>query len=732
MLREIKHPNNSTINLVWDKASIGDFAHRVSAPITIKDDKSIGEDTRVEVSEYGGESNALMYNYTSVLSKITFTGGTVDFTYSNVTKKQFLSTIVVKNTAGSEIKKINFYYGGNNVSQYLLTSLKINQEVYNFKYNALTYTKASTGLDYWGFYNGKDSNSSHIPRVYLKLYNIFSTVNFDDRANENMWVGYADKSVSPEHMKAFMLTRIYYPTGGYSDFEYEPHKFTNQNIYSSRAFVENSVAPINQGGGLRVSKITTKESTEAVATIKTYVYGEKENGLANANYIPTLDTFIDEACVYEPYSAGLYYIAQVSRHLYINSSSNYLKYIINQAPIWYNKVTEYINDHKIEYSFTYREDSKGINLQYKRFNKPYTNNYSSLFQDGPRLTQQIKYIKNGQTYSPVEKTVMSYNSVRNGDISNQIIERAQVLSDHRGTASDWGVNPDFYKEEYLITNGFIPNTYTGYRTSPYTIELTYYTIGNKQTSILNGDNFITTTEEYEYNTPALLKKMTTSTSNSSQSIIKIYKHVGDYTSGIYPVMQRKNILSPVIEEVTSMKTNGNTIELSKIQTNYTLFNRSNYKPSSVQTSVSGANVKMNIDFDKYSAMENLLQYTTLDGISTVYLWGYNYQYPIAEIKNATYEQVKNILTEALINRVASSSVPSSSDILAIDNLRKNTTLPNILVSTFKYKIMVGMIEATDPSGNTTTYEYDTFNRLEFVKDRDLRKVQENKYNYKNQ
>ncbi len=117
----------------------------------------------------------------------------------------------------------------------------------------------------------------------------------------------------------------------------------------------------------------------------------------------------------------------------------------------------------------------------------------------------------------------------------------------------------------------------------------------------------------------------------------------------------------------------------------------------------------------YNSYKNLVyKYTGGTGLinKTVYIWSYKGEYPIAEIKNATYDEVKNALSELLIYRVTNVLIPEENDLKAINNLR--TTLPNALVTTYTYKPLIGITSATDPRGITTYYEYDCSGRLKTV------------------
>jgi len=121
-------------------------------------------------------------------------------------------------------------------------------------------------------------------------------------------------------------------------------------------------------------------------------------------------------------------------------------------------------------------------------------------------------------------------------------------------------------------------------------------------------------------------------------------------------------------------------------------------------------------------------------VATTYLWGYNYQYPIAEIKNATYSDVTNTIAEATLNSIAAKDNPTSSDLTIINNLR--IQLPAAQVTTYTYKLLVGMQTMTDQRGIITYYEYDDFGRLKevyYYENNDKskkRKVENYDYHYK--
>lgn|GEM_PF-6127735 len=133
-----------------------------------------------------------------------------------------------------------------------------------------------------------------------------------------------------------------------------------------------------------------------------------------------------------------------------------------------------------------------------------------------------------------------------------------------------------------------------------------------------------------------------------------------------------------------------------------------------------------ISFDLYDTKNNLIQITSTGSSPTSYLWGYNSQYPVAEIKNATYQQVKTAL-----------GITDSGDInlgagglSAAQKATLRANLPQAMITTYDYAPLIGMTSATDPNGVATFYEYDDLQRLKAIKDKDGNVLKTYEYHYK--
>ena len=132
-----------------------------------------------------------------------------------------------------------------------------------------------------------------------------------------------------------------------------------------------------------------------------------------------------------------------------------------------------------------------------------------------------------------------------------------------------------------------------------------------------------------------------------------------------------------------------------------------------------------ITYNSYDNIGNVTQYTPEGGIPVAVIWGYNQTVPIAKIENATYAQVQSYVANL---QTLSNGTNENALIVALNSLRIN--LPNAMVTTYTHKPLVGVSTITDPKGNKVTYTYDSFNRLQSVKDHQGNTINENEYHYR--
>ena len=108
----------------------------------------------------------------------------------------------------------------------------------------------------------------------------------------------------------------------------------------------------------------------------------------------------------------------------------------------------------------------------------------------------------------------------------------------------------------------------------------------------------------------------------------------------------------------------------------------------------------------------------------VYIWGYKGERLVAEIKGADYKTVKS----ALGCTPESLSSAASPNMTLIDGLRSKLT--GARVTTYTHDPLVGPLTKRDANGHLTTYQYDSYGRLEQVKDHNGKQKEKYQYNFR--
>jgi len=138
------------------------------------------------------------------------------------------------------------------------------------------------------------------------------------------------------------------------------------------------------------------------------------------------------------------------------------------------------------------------------------------------------------------------------------------------------------------------------------------------------------------------------------------------------------------------------------------------------------------EFTKFDIKGNLQELSLKSGPKITYIWSYNYQYPICEIKNANYTTIESVLGGATAVSNFAAINPTDVEVNGFINLLKNSPLlKDAQITSYTYKPLVGMTSQTDAKGMTTYYEYDSFQRLKTVKDQNGNILKQTDYHYKN-
>ncbi|MDR0939417.1 MAG: RHS repeat protein [Mediterranea sp.] len=614
---------------------------------------------------------------------------------------------------------------------------------YKFQYNARPLPAyCSKETDNWGYYNHKyygNTGPSHLA---------------------------AFRTADKEYLVAEMLQKIFYPTGGSSTFEYEPHDYSRvAGHYPFALRNEQGVA-----GGLRIKKITDSNNRNTI--IRTFRY-QDEQGVSSG------------------ISSGIpVYYAEGWQHVKGESSGGGLFH-------WHIKV-DYTTEYNIyqEDNLTSLSTTNGNHVTYSRVIESLSDGSETIYY----YSNHDEYMDNDEpTYTTINNNYLR-NAFTSKELERGLLERVEYVNNagailkteqYRYNSSPSRYD-DFVKSIYLVV--FMDAKCI--RATPHRIYTFYPYLESKTVTVTEpGMPPVTTTTDYEYNADKQLTKSTTRNSKNEEEISTTL-YSGDLSDGVYTQMKEANMTTFPVEETKSR--NGKVIE-AKLST----YKRNNFdyvidKVYSLSTKVSTGyfnsfnGVSPNsyygspdIEYPKYDDYGDPLKCLSKEKGERWYAWGYSYMYPIAiferisgissnspdyvEVFYESFEDAKRYAygpkgfhSERGFSGVYMIEAPldpkkeyiadyhvyrdgkwQSKRVLllngnqmideggaTIDEVRVYAT--GIQATSFTYAPFIGLLSKTDEKGTTESYEYDAFGRLILVNDDDDNPVKQFEYNYYDQ
>ncbi|PTB95766.1 hypothetical protein C9994_10350, partial [Marivirga lumbricoides] len=184
-----------------------------------------------------------------------------------------------------------------------------------------------------------------------------------------------------------------------------------------------------------------------------------------------------------------------------------------------------------------------------------------------------------------------------------------------------------------------------------------------------------------------------------------------------------NRLIPIQVDLISSKEGGQGVSLQSTRTIFKEFNSGLVLPHIVEESIGNVPLETRLTYHEYDAIGNLLEFSKANDFHTVYLWGYNNIYPVAQIENATLEEI-----EVLLNM---NTVQLGEGNLSQEAINLLYSKPEYKVSLYDYKVGVGLSGQNDLNRISSKYYYDKLNRLIRIEDKDGFIIEKNSYNYIN-
>ncbi len=478
-------------------------------------------------------------------------------------------------------------------------------------------------------------------------------------------------------------------------------------------------------GGVRVKRILSGNPSET-PVIKRYYYAEPEtldeSSLYSVtmpiywrNYVNTLNC--STVVGFGGPNINAYWAYYALTSMYSNSLNNIFDY--QSAPISYSSVIESEGENfeggGDQTRFYVSADIPGTTvLGDPMLGAPSSN--SSQFGNGKVYEEIILKKPASGPLFPIKKT--RYNYTIDSRVSRDLLAYA--------------VNKKYVTHNFLpgpscpVNTAVVASTMEAYDITAYHVSSPWMHLENEVETLYdeNGLDPVTTTRNYYFDNTDHLQLTRTEFTNSKNQLLKnILTYPSDHIgTTVYDAMITNNILTAPVTNTTSIAHLPTDIPVAETAIDYGNAGGNSYAPVTVKKSAKGNALEIEGTIDQYDSKGNILQFTNKAGIVSSIIWGYNYQYPVAQITGATYTAATSHLT---VTMSALQAMDGSSLRSELNNVR--TGLPGLSVTTYTYKPGTGVTSITDPNNKINTYEYDGLNRLIVVKDQDGNAVKRNDY-----
>lgn len=670
----------------------GHAAYRTSQPIGLLDPP--GE-------LYDKKANSYSYNLNKValIDHITIENTyRIDFHYSLKKKYTELHSVGAGfyRFRGAQLDSVNVSHEGKNcqthsfdytyqcANRLFLSSLNHAQRgKYQFFYKIpdINVLPTTSNIDHWGYWTGGSTEKNIMPGTRYAS----NVISYDVKLTTNL------RDPSPANCDATLLQSVVYPTGGKTIFEYQPHKYSYCFVRDAMSFYnpEKRSAPgyEAEAGGARIWKVKFYDE-DPKTPVREVHYGYTDgSGMEGIlTYMPLY------RCL------GVYISGNTLWGTTHEDSDGFGRQFNPSQHILYPEVSEYYIDPR---RGTTEEESP-----YKR-TRFYTEMHFSDYTDFVYNTYQRSEYHPSFFMLPGSLSAPYFlmnrfrwpgrsDSYKNGRI------RGEYYYDEKHMPKKFVdyIYKDVYPEDYslcIYIESLHPATSYGAYTHVNKEYFGMFLLMEKQITEYD-DNFraLTKKELYKYDDFGYLKEQcfllpeNDSLTTSYQYLEKMPSLITDKTQVIRNSGGIKSIQS---EHFDYFMQKGWNTEWPVISNYYSGTDR--------------LNLEKRCTYHRYDRYGNPV-HIEKDGKSIIYIWGYDGQYLIAKIENATYEEV----TEALGGHFPEEVSNEASFLVFADEVKGlRERLPHVMISNYTYIPNVGMSSETAPNGQTIYYEYDVKGRL---------------------
>ena len=696
--------------------------------------------------------------YSTFFSKEIITPNeTVIFNYDpNLGSYKRLIDIQVKSSMGDILKTIEFFYSQDTHHTFLdhITIYDGNHyetETFRFDYYSKNTTSTFT-CDQYGYY--LEASYPHLyfhqefldDPILVSEHNEFNCTLYERNIGFYGYMPAVSRepslTVAPDY---FSLKKITYPTGGYTEYEYEPGKYSDLGMGQIR------------NAGIRIKTIKSSDLNTQESLVRNYTYGNNENGYGKVDFWATHQEslFVKEKTEMD-YTLGP--LAGFTQRIitYSTTMQGDIGTVFSQSGIVkYPCVTEYYSSSlpsgngktvyyfNVGFLFDARPLSVRNNVPRELYNGTPSYVYRYRLWDKPRLGQKEFFAFTGGQYNRIQKEVYEYEQT-SSSLTGLKVEQSATLIPYSILSTDC----------YSMLNSY-------FNYGEYTIEMGKNVLKHKfEYDYLNGDSII---KEHSYEYSNLLPSIETVKRSTGDKYISYTVYPLDYSTGTpfiddmksngliaYPIEKvnyldngsSQNILSGTISQYKTggkglIDTQWNTENSSPvISGSFKFSNRSLgiLPPTGSPTSFLPDNrYTRKITYSDFDTRGNILELQKENDIKSSFIWGYNNSYPVVKIEGIAYADISSSIKTNISSRSFTSKSNYSDVKIEVEYLKSQ--LSNLMsdsrymITIYTYSPLVGMTSQTDPNGKTTYYEYDSFGRLKFTKDNDGKILKKFDYHY---
>ncbi len=533
--------------------------------------------------------------------------GFAAFDMASTTLYYKLDNVKVLDMNNKEILKVDFEYIENPTERLKLQKVKFSSSAnafseYNLEYNALKLPAYGVAQeDHWGFYNGKNYwNSQHYCGSMISAADVQHY--------------YPYREPDPAFMQAEMLTKITYPTKGYSEFYYEPHTYSKVVKQNPITLQDNSTDKI--AGGLRIKKIVSSAGPSALPLTKEYFYINDfiNNGTRSSGVLSGEPVY---------YEAGEIYGGS-STFTFRRFSSNSLNYLHNT------------NGNHVTYTECIEKNSDA-GYTVTRFT-----NHDNGYLDHPPFFIQ----SNGWTpydMNIVQKQFFGSLAHERGLVKYQgIYNKDKVLLEK--STYEYNDDPDRYLEYVRgYSNQYQPASVSALVTFPV---YTFWPFLKSEDKFIYDNNgtelHMSKIYAYDYANRLKISEKTFDSKGNNTIIFTLYSSSFSFTEPYITMIQR-NMLNAVVSQ--EVKRNGFIIQSTEVD--YDFYSNGSWGtnnagsfilPRYEKSSSNGLPLELRTELKKYTQDANVAELVTRGGPVSSNLYEYNGQYPIAVVLNSQYNQ----------------------------------------------------------------------------------------------